>query len=104
MRVVHIEAKRREAEEDAATLEVALAGHVGRDLTPADASVLSGLPLDAAEAGLIALARRFPSRIRASPEGALVFRFTSLKRPRPGIAKRAFAVLVKRFVEPVLAV
>jgi hypothetical protein len=56
MRVVHIEPKSRIAEVDARRLEARLQGHVARDLTGADASALSGLPLDAAEAALLALA------------------------------------------------
>lgn len=93
-RVVHIEPKVRRPSADAAVLERALAAHVGRDLLPADASALSGLPLDAAEPALLELARRYPCRIRVTAGGQLVFRFASLARPRgPSPLTRTLAAL-----------
>ncbi len=105
MKVVHIEAKQRIPEADARTLEAALASAVGRDLTAADASVLSGLPLDAAEAGLIVLAGRYPARLRVTDTGALLFRFESLSRARgAGALARLAMTLRRRVLEPLIAV
>ncbi len=103
MRVVHIEAKQRIAEADAATLEHILAKHLQRDLTPADASVLSGLPIDAAEAGLLVLSSRYPARIRVSPNGVLSFRFESLRPHGPSPLAAFAGALRRRLVEPALA-
>lgn len=110
MRVVHvpppnpIEAKRRDAERDASTLEVALRAQRGKALTPSDASALSGLPIDAAEAGLLVLARRFPATLEVGPTGVLVFRFDSLRRARgPSALALWWSAVRARVLEPLIA-
>lgn len=82
---VHIEPKSRLGDAHVAELERALRGAraSGRELTVGDAAEVSGLPLDLAEQALMALAHRFPSRIRVTEEGELLFRFAALSTP-PG--------------------
>lgn len=106
MRVVHIERKSREAERDARVLEQVLQGHARRELTAADASALSGLPLDAAEAALVALAGRFPARLGVSEGGVLLVRFDSLSAPRRGSGAWAqvWSTFRRRLLEPLVAV
>jgi hypothetical protein len=63
-----------DARSAAKVLEGALAGHRG-DLTIADASAKSGLPLRDAERGLHALVSEYRGHLRVTSEGELLFRF-----------------------------
>lgn len=66
--------KLMEAQEAAKALEKALKGHSG-DLTVADASTKSGLPLRDAELGLHSLTSTYRGHLRVTSEGELLFRF-----------------------------
>src|SRR5688572_23337005 len=107
-RVVHIEAKSYAMEAAVSAVRDALRARRASEITAADAAVISGFPLDRCEPALIALASRFPSRLRVTDEGLLLFRFDSLERPREGgrvrRAFRAFADVVGRYRERALAV
>lgn len=96
-----IEPKSYDVESAAKTLADALRGAETREITVADASTLTGLPLDLCEPALILLGKRFTSRIRVTASGALLFSFASFEAPRP----RTFAVrsMLRRTAERVLA-
>jgi len=81
-RSIHIEHKPYDPEGAAGQLRKALSAHTGRELTVADAAALSGAPVFNVEPGLLALAGEFPSRIRVTDDGDLLFTFDSLERPR----------------------
>ena len=66
--------KLMEARRAAGILESALRGHTG-DLTLADASARSGLPLRDAESGLHLLVSEYRGHLKATSEGELLFRF-----------------------------
>ncbi|WP_437775197.1 hypothetical protein [Sorangium sp. So ce1097] len=66
--------KLMEARRAADILESALRGHTG-DLTLADASARSGLPLRDAESGLHLLVSEYRGHLKATSEGELLFRF-----------------------------
>ncbi|WP_433927604.1 hypothetical protein AB3662_31425 [Sorangium cellulosum] len=66
--------KLMEARRAARVLESALRGHTG-DLTLADASARSGLPLRDAESGLHLLVSEYRGHLKATSEGELLFRF-----------------------------
>ncbi|WP_437670528.1 hypothetical protein [Sorangium sp. So ce131] len=66
--------KLMEARRAAGILESALRGHTG-DLTLADASARSGLPLRDAESGLHLLVSEHRGHLKATTEGELLFRF-----------------------------
>ncbi|AUX24570.1 hypothetical protein SOCEGT47_051080 [Sorangium cellulosum] len=66
--------KLMEARRAAGILESALRGHTG-DLTLADASARSGLPLRDAESGLHLLVSEYRGHLKATTEGELLFRF-----------------------------
>jgi hypothetical protein len=81
--VVHIEPKSADAEDAARVLARVLGEAEKTEVTPADAATLSGLPLDRCEPALLLLASRFPSRMRVTESGALLFTFASLRPTRP---------------------
>src|SRR5262245_17588492 len=81
-RVVHIERKRPDLAEAVETLRAALLRQPSVEVSVADASVLSGLPLGRCEPALCALWTRYPARLRVTEEGGLRFRFGSLQQPR----------------------
>ncbi|AUX45397.1 hypothetical protein SOCE26_068880 [Sorangium cellulosum] len=66
--------KLMDARRAAGILESALRGHTG-DLTLADASARSGLPLRDAESGLHFLVSEYRGHLKATTEGELLFRF-----------------------------
>lgn len=106
-RVVHIERKNRSLDLQVSVLERALRGHEGRELTPADAVALSGIPLDVAEQALLQLAARTTARVRVTEKGDLLFRFTALT-PRRSKARwqdlaRLWRVADRRVFGPLLA-
>lgn len=73
--------KLMEAREAAKALEKALGGHSG-DLTVADASARSGLPLRDAESGLHLLVSEYRGHLKATSSGELLFRFpTGFTKP-----------------------
>lgn len=95
-----------EAQQAAEILRKALRGNKG-DLTIADAATKAGLSLRAAEKGLFYLLERYPSSLKATSEGELLFRFenglTRLRKelsPTARFFKKAGRVLsgVGRFV------
>lgn len=80
-------------EEAAKVLKKALSGHRG-DLTVADAAARAGLSLRAAERGLFFLLERYPSNLKATSEGELLFSFPKgLSRPRKELSP------VRRFLK-----
>lgn len=81
MRTIRIEKRRFDAEGAAAKLRAALARHRVNPITPAEASVLSGVPLHSCEAGLLILAARNPSTITVDDDGTLRVSFHSLATP-----------------------
>jgi hypothetical protein len=101
MQTVHIERKNRGAIEDASrTLKKSLTGHEGRSLRAAEASTLSGLPLDMAEAALLKLHSVYPSTFEVGDDGGFVFRFTSLSKRREGGGLRRLWLNIRRGVLP----
>lgn len=91
MNKVHIEKKNRDAVDEASrTLRQRLLGYEGRDLRAAEASTLTGLPLDMAEAALLKLHSAYPSKFTLGNDGGFVFRFSSLSQRREGGGLRRF--------------
>ncbi len=66
----------------AATLRAALLGAARLVVTPAEATALSGLPLDVSREALFHLAARYPAHIVVDATGAPGFAFDSLARRR----------------------
>lgn len=84
----------------AEALKEALRGHKG-DLTVADAAARSGLALRDAEKGLYALLERYPSNLKATSEGELLFSFPNgLEKPRKELTRwHQFAVKSGRMLK-----
>jgi hypothetical protein len=90
-RTVHINAPRGDRREAVEALRRHLLTATASEITAADASVLSGLALEECEPALLRLASEYPSRLRVTEEGMLLFRFDSLERTRdPGGVVRLF--------------
>ncbi|MCC6620907.1 MAG: hypothetical protein IT385_06615 [Deltaproteobacteria bacterium] len=104
MRVVHIERKALPEDVVMDTARRALATRLGQWLTPADLAVATGLPLADAEAALLHLSTRHPSRLGVEDDGTIVVRFLDLSetRPAPTAWTRARAWLA-RHRDPLLA-
>lgn len=77
--VVHIEPKSADAEEAARVLSRVLGAEGRAEITAADAATLSGLPLDRCEPALLLLSSRYPSRLRVTESGAMLFTFDSFR-------------------------
>lgn len=88
MRVVHIEKKTLAPEAAVAVLEAALSGKERQRLTAADASLATGLPLSDAEAALLALTTRHPSRVGVTADGRIEVTFQRFVRAADGRLER----------------
>jgi hypothetical protein len=106
MSPIRIEKKDRNAVAEAArTLRQRLQGHESRPLRAAEASTISGLPLDMAEAALLALHGDYPARFEVDAQGQFTVTFDSLRRRRGGgLRARSWAVLWRRLAPRLLAV
>ncbi len=98
-RDVHIEAKAYDVDAAAETLLRVLRANARVEVTAADASALSGVPLEQCQPALIALSSTYPSRLRVTSTGAVLFAFESLTaRPVPGRVRAALAALRSQVV------
>jgi len=89
MRRVHIEKKSTTTDTAIESLRQGLKARIGSDVTPADCSLVSGLPLADAEQALLTLTTRHACRISVTEDGVLVVRFSdlALKRERGPIGR-----------------
>lgn len=88
MRVVHIERKTIAPEAAVAVLEAALSGKERQKLTAADASLATGLPLSDAEAALLTLTTRHPSRVGVTADGRIEVTLERFVRAADGRLER----------------
>lgn len=88
MRTVHIERKTMAPEAAVAVLEAALIGKAGQRLTAAECSLATGLPLSDAEAALLTLTTRHPSRVGVTEDGRIEVTFERFERPADGRLQR----------------
>lgn len=88
MRVVHIEKKTMAPEAAVAVLEAALHGKERQRLTAADASLATGLPLSDAEAALLTLTTRHPSRVGVTTDGRIEVTFERFVQAADGRFQR----------------
>lgn len=86
--VIRIERKTATLEETAERLRQALLAADRPDVTPADATAVSGLPLAACQEALFHLATTYPARIQVSETGTLRFSFTTLAPTAPSWPER----------------
>lgn len=81
-RTIRIERKAANVPEAAEQLRAALLKAGRHEVTPADASATSGLPLGLCEAALFELATRCPTRLQVGEAATLRFAFASLSQAR----------------------
>jgi hypothetical protein len=86
-RTIHIERKAPAAGRWLDELRRAVGRAAPAELTAADASALTGLPIDEAERGLLRLAAEWPCTLRVSSDGVLLFGFAP-PRDRLGAMRR----------------
>lgn len=87
--MIQIEENPRDEDEEVELLRATLEDATEEEFTAADASAISGLPLDRCEPALLSLAQIYPSRLRVTEQGHLLFQFDSLlERRGPGTFAR----------------